>query len=546
MQKMNNMRYAWEQMVGIACMCILGAGQAVQAQTDRYMIEVVEEEAPGIEMDDTMAEPRPLPQSVTMRMPGKAQVGSRGRGSDRSAGANTMLRYDQHREVSPPTDATIRIGPFYSNLGIGLSAGYRYTRFSGQGQDFLDGTRRGEVNEGGYEFPLTVRAQFDNYMILTPRMDLSVNVQASYFYYPLGTQEDAFYVDLTDEGIFATFSTQFQPGRNSRIFVYDDILYLTDYIDTRGFSDRLGGREYKVFENTVGADWDWQAGGEDVVSASVSRSDTIPQSDEFDRQRAVRYREMGMYRRQMNRFSAAGIVLNASQSLGEDGGRPDSSIYGAHAFTGLQLTRSVGLDVALGQQFSRVDREDTDDTDTQDSLYASIALNHDLPGTKSQRLSAQRSIAEAFDGGVDITDDVRYAFQWGGLWLPGQLESTYRSVDPQDTERTSYEDWSTTLTVKTQLTRRIPLRFSATYAFRFNDGRAPATDATGDEEDVTTAVENTSDYETLTLALRTGFRVTERIRCSAYAQHAARTSDNPDLEFARDSLGITLTWGYSF
>jgi hypothetical protein len=50
----------------------------------------------------------------------------------------------------------------------------------------------------------------------------------------------------------------------------------------------------------------------------------------------------------------------------------------------------------------------------------------------------------------------------------------------------------------------------------------------------------------LTLSASTGFRVTRKTMCSLYASHADRTSDNEDLVYTRDTVGVTLTWAHQF
>lgn len=516
----------------------------MQAQTDAYMVEVVEEreaeERSAIEEQTfTISQP-----DFTFRGPttmrGDGRIGS-ARGATRSGrGGSTMLRYDQHRELSPPADAMLRIGPWYTDMGIALSAGYRYTRFRGRGTDFLDGTRRGEVQKSGSEFPLSATLTMNNYMILTRRLDLSLNLRMSYFHYPLGTQPDQFVIDLTDEGIYATFSTQFHPTRDSRILIYDDILYLTDFVDRRGISDRLGGREYRLLQNTAGADWDWRASSRDAFSASASRTDTLPQSRAFRSQRRVQYAEMAAYRRQINPFAAAGLLLQASQSLAQTEDRPDSYIHGYSIFTGLNVTQTMNFNASVGQQFAVVQGGNLTETRRRQSLTGAMSLEHDLQRGRSQRFSASRAITESFEGGIDITDRFGYRFGWSGLWLPGSFTSDYLIADPQDLDRNGYRDWSNRLAVRTQLTRIVPLSLSASYAMRFNDSLD--TGLGGEEGDP----EIGDDYQTLSLMARTGFQIIQRINFSAYVQHVQRTADNPALEYTRDTVGLQLTWSHTF
>ncbi len=507
-------------------------------QTDAYMVELVEErDLPAVE-EDTFEVSQPdfsFRGPTTMRE--ESRIGSARAATRSGRGGSTMLRYDQHRELSPPDSATLRIGPWYSDIGVSLSAGYRYTRFRGRQVDFLDGTRRGEVRKEGSEFPLSATLRMNNYMILTRRLDLSLNLRMSYYHYPLGTQEDQFLIDLTDEGIFATFSTQFHPSRDSRILIYDDILYLTDYVDRRGISDRLGGREYRLLQNTVGADWDWQVSPWDTLSASISRTDTLPQSRAFRSQRRLQYSEMGAYRRQFNPFVAGGVVVQGSQSLAQTAERPDTYIHGYNFFVGMNVTQTIDVNASLGQQFSVVKGGELASSRSSQTLTGNASLYHDLDRGRSQEFALGRTVSESFDGGVVVRDNYSYRYAWSGLWLPGSFSSQYFVVDPLEPPANGYQDWSNQLQVRTQLTRRIPLHLSASYAMRFND-----TDTEFEDDDPEVNV----DYQTLRLMARTGFRVSQKINCTAYIQHVKRTSDDPEFSFTRDTVGAQLTWSHQF
>ncbi|MFU8779521.1 MAG: hypothetical protein ACNA71_00680 [Kiritimatiellia bacterium] len=515
----------------------------LSGQTDAYMVEVLEErEVVRAVEEQTFTASQPdfsFRGPATMR--DESRIGS-ARGATRGGrGGSTMLRYDQHRALTPPADATLRIGPWYTDIGIALRAGYRYTRFRGRSVDFLDGIRRGEIEEGGSEFPVSATLTMNNYMLLTRRLDLSLNLRMSYFHYPLGTQEDQFVIDLTDEGLFATFSTQFHPTRDSRILVYDDILYLTDFVDRRGISDRLGGREYKLLQNVVGTDWDWRAGPRDAFSASASRTDTLPQSREFRDQRRVQYAEMASYRRQFTSFAAGGALLQGSQSLAQTEARPDSFVHGYSLFTGLNLTQTLDFNASLGQQFAVVRGGDLAEERSSQTVTAAVSLNHDLGQGRSQQLHARRSVVESFEGGIDVTDTLGYRYGWSGLWLPGSFTSDYTIVDPLDPRQNGYRNWDNRLQVRTQLTQIVPLHLSAGYAMRFNEVPAgPTVGMTIDD------AETRSDYQTLSLVARTGFRITARINFTAYAQHVQRMADDARLAYTRETFGAQLTWSHKF
>ncbi len=515
----------------------LSAAPRVYGQAADYGVEEVE----AREAAAVAGEGGPGGGSVDMAPPlmpgGSSSIGA-ARSGVRGGGQSAMLRYDQHREITPPEYATLRIGPLYSNLGISQSIGYRYTRLSGAGVDYLEGNRRGDIKEDGTEFPMVTGLTLNNYMIITRKIDLQANISINYFHYPMKTQEDELRINLTDEGIFATFSTQLLASKNSRILIYDDILYRTAYIDTRGLDDRYGGREYESLSNTAGFDWDWKPTPLDSFSAAASRRDTIPFDDEFDRQKGHTYAEMLSYRRSLTPFMAVGLLGNASQSFYAEADRPDVFIYGISAFTGLRLSRNLTGDASLGYQFSTTSSDGIGGDQDNSSLAASLGLSHAISQTRNQRLSYQRSLTEAFNGGVDIADTLAYQYDWSSGLFPGSLSSSWSRFDPQDAARNGYADWTTSLSMQHQLTRMLRLSLGATYAMRMND----AVGATADAGQADTS----SDYETLTLSASTGFRVTRKTQLSIYASHADRTSDNDDLSYTRDTIGATLTWAHQF
>lgn len=524
--------------------CLASFPSGAIAQTDAYMLEEMEER-------DRLADLAIEEQTMTVREPSNSfqgpsvtrqegQIGSARSATRGGQGGSTMLRYDQHRNLIPPASSTLRIGPWHTDLGVSSSAGFRYTRFSGAGVDFLDGTRRGDVQEEGAEFPLSATVTMNNYMLLTRRLDLSLNLRISYFYYPLETQPDQLEVDLTDEGVYATFSTQFHPTRDSRILVYDDIMYMTDFVDRRGISDRLGGREYSLFQNTLGADWDWRISRMGSLSASVSRSDTIPQSDEFDNQEAVRYAEMGAYRRQFNAFSAGGLLVKASQSIASSDDRPDSYIHGYSLFAGLNLTQTMDVNASIGQDFSEVRGGGAEGDRSQQSLTGAAALDHDLRFGRRQRFSAERAITESFEGGVDITDRFAYMFSWSEALFPGSFTSDYTLSDPQDFGRGKYSNWKNSIAVRMRLTRSLPLSITVSYDMRTNDEVEEL------EENPEDGVNENADYQTFSAVARTGFRLTEKMNFTAYVQHVQRTSEDPDQEYSRQTIGAQVAWAHQF
>jgi hypothetical protein len=277
---------------------------SVLAQAPGYSRESVaarkraKEDHGGIKLRDDSVESR---MGGQMLMTGTEAIGNMRRDTREGGtdGQSAMLRFDQHREVSPPTDPTLRLGPWYADIGIGQSIGVQYIRMDGTGVGFITDNGRGRYLKDGFDIPLVSTLYLNNYIMLTRHMDFSFNVDVSYAYYPFDTQEDTLYVNMSDEGVFATFSTEIELSRDMRLLLYDDILYQTDYIDTRGMQDVYGGEQYEHFENTIGADWDWLLTRYDNISASASRRDVISFSDEFDDQEGVFYSEMLAYQREL-------------------------------------------------------------------------------------------------------------------------------------------------------------------------------------------------------------------------------------------------------
>jgi len=405
----------------------------------------------------------------------------------------------------------------------------------GSGVDFLTGNNRGEFLKDGSDFPLVSSLSLNNYLIISRHMDLEASIEVSYAHYPLGTQEDELNVNLTEEGVFATFSSEFLLARDMRLLVYDDILYRTDYIDTRGLEDRYGGQAYEYLNNTLGADLDWKLSPFDNLSLSASRLDQIPLDDEFDYQKGVIYNELAAYERQLAPFAVAGVQGTFSQSFYEDDSRPDVYMYGFGLFAGAQLMRTVSGSASLGYQFSTYEGEG-DSGSNRGSLSGSLGLSHQISESKGQTLTYQRTQAEYFGGGVNITDRIAYGLNWTRGMFPGGLSTQYSSFDPQGAG-SGFSDWSTTLSVSHRLTRLLNLNVSTSYAMRMNDSGA-ATDP--DNPDLN------SDYETWTVRMSTGMRLTRKTGLSAYAEHADRMSDNDNLAYTRDVIGATLTWTHKF
>ena len=201
------------------------------------------------------------------------------------------LRYSNRREVAIPEYATVRIGPFYSTMLFSQTAGYRYTRSSGAGTDYLTANRRGAILKDGEEFPLVSRLDFRNYLLITRNIDLDMSVRVGYEYYPLKTQENEFFIDLPEDGIGGNLSMEIALTPYIKGTLYERALYRTDYLDDRGMTDYAGGQEYEYFRNTAGMNLDWLMAKDKNLGISVRRLDLQTFDDEFERQDRVTWSE---------------------------------------------------------------------------------------------------------------------------------------------------------------------------------------------------------------------------------------------------------------
>jgi len=514
-------------------------------------------QAPGYSREEVAAHENAQPEGITqnastatstarnmvgsnLSIPGGQTIGAQraSTGGGIRSGVAT-LRYDLHRDIQPPQYATFRIGPLYSDIGLSQSVGYRYVRLDGGGVDYLINNRRGEIKDDGSEFPLISSLSLNNYLIITRHMDLEANVRVTYEHYPLDTQEDELRIDLSDGGeVFGTFSSEFHPTRDTRLLIYDEIIYETDYLDSRGTSDRYGGTAYESLKNTIGADWDWKPSPFDNLALSVSRKDTIPLGNAFTNQESVVYAEAVSYQRDLTRFSSAGLLGSFSQSLYDLESRSDIYMSGISAFAAAQLARRLTGNVSLGYQTSS-SRGGISDGNRSGSVFGGGGVEHDISETKRQKLTYLRTQAEAFNGGVDVNDQTEYEFVWSGGLFPGTFSTTFASSKPQDENRNGYSDWTTGLSLRHQLTRLLELSLSTRYAIRKNDtSSTAATD--------TTTPDLNSDYETLSVRLGMGMRLTQKMQFSTYVEHADRTSDNENLAYTRDVFAATITWSHKF
>lgn len=447
------------------------------------------------------------------------------------------LHLGNHREIQIPEYAAVRIGPFYSNLTWTEEVGYRYVKTSGRGSGYIQDNRRGEIREDGSDFPIISTLQFQNYMIISRTMDLQVSLRLQYKYYPMDTQEDEFIADLSDEGVFADFSTEIVLSKTAKLKLYDSAAYRTDYVDTRGWSDNYGGEQYERFENEVGAIWDWLMSRDDNMGASLSRTDVIPTDSRHNRQEKVGYEESINYGHRFSPFVSSGVGLNFSQSF-YGSGRADAYMYGINISSSAQLTRKSRGNASLGYSLSETSGGDTNNVanGSRGSLTAALGVNTELTPNSDQSINYSRTMSEAFQGGFQVTDQLGYTLNWRKRMFPGRFSTRLSNHDMGDSGNSSYMNWITMISLTHQLSRLIGLEFMMSYDIRNNEGSSSVENAT----------DTSADYQTWITRLSTGLPITEKTRFGAYVEHIQRMSDASNLEYTREIFGLTLSWSHQF
>jgi len=466
------------------------------------------------------------------------------------------LRYSNRREVAIPDHATLRLGPFYSSMRFSQSAGYRYTRSVGAGTDYLYENKRGEVREDGEEFPLISRLTFRNYLLITRNMDIDLSLWMSYAHYPLGTQEDDFDMDLVEEGLHGNFSTEFALTPYVKGTAYDNALYRTDYVDTRGLIDDYGGERYEYFQNTLGVNMDWLMTKDRNLAISFSRLDVLPRDDEFSEQERYAYNESVAYEHEIFPGLIAGARASYSQAKYEDAERADTRSEDYSLFfrfsrdvdvergAGFRLTDVTTLTATLGASagysygVSTTEDDEDDEGNDQERLSGSLLLKTQIMRNLAHSFSYRRGLRGGFDSSFDLYDDYAYRLTWGGHATKAQLYSSLSEVQPDGESEDEYSNWTSGASVSYPITRIIRLYMTTSYAIRDNPDAALDDD---DEDD-----ESRYDYETWRSRIGTSFAVTRSIGFNTYVEHVERTSDAETLGYERDTFAATFNYSHQF
>lgn len=455
------------------------------------------------------------------------------------------LRFSNHRVPAEPQDALVRIGPWYSTIAFSQSAGYRYTRSEGTGTDYLFGGRKGVIVEDGAEFPLVSTLTMRNYLLVSRYSDMDMSVTISYEHYPLGTQEDALNVNLADEGILGNFSTEIEITPVLKGLLYDAAVYKTDYVDTRGISDRYGGSRYRHFSNTAGMNLDWLTVKDQNVAISLLRSDEVPFDDTFEEQRSHSYGETLAYERKVTDYLVTGVGANFAQNFYSATNRPGSSTVAFMANAACKLTDFSMGSASVGYSVGSVEASGEGIGEDSATAVGSVSLTTQLSKSLNHSLQASRVQRGGFESSLETADTMGYSLSWKGLALQAGLFSTLTRVEPVGPGVSGYSDWSSGFNASYPIVRYVALQLSSTYTVRDN-GTLAAVEGAEESASTQAGFESTNDYATWVSRAATAFGIWRsrdidaEATFSTYVEHAARISDTPELEYTRDIVGADI------
>ncbi len=457
------------------------------------------------------------------------------------------LSFDNHREIAVPEYALLRIGPFYSNLSIRQTAGYRYTAGEGEGTDFLFANQRGVILEDGEEFPLITTLNFRNYLLLTRNIDLDLSGKIVYGYYPLGTQEEELYLDLVEEGMQGLLSSEIAISPFLKLFLYENARYSTDYVDTRGFMDDQGGQRYENFRNEVGADLDWMVARGKNMHFNVKRVDEIPiGNDTFDDQERVEWSEDLSYEQKVSIFMSAGVRVGAVQADYATTNRGDFSSYNASVFASAALAKATMVAISLGYSDGTEKSDDGSEVplagpDVSSSAIGSLSFETVASENLQHSYGFARSHRGGFTSTFEIWNVLYYRLMWSGLFTTVSLTTEQSLVETSQDVSGKYVNWANSLRISRELLSFLTLDFDAMYAVRDNEF-----DAAFDTGAESVDVEWSTDYDTWSGRVGTTFALTKKIDFRTSFQHVERMSDSEDLDYTRDMYEAMFVYAHDF
>ena len=470
-----------------------------------------------------------------------------------AASYGQRLRFGTHREVRIPDYARLRIGPFYSTAAFKQTVGVRYVSTTGAGVRFLEENERGEVSRDGWDIPVVSELTFRNYLLVTRAMDIDMSVAFRYEHYPLRTQDDRFDIDIAEEGIQGTLSTEFRLTDRVDGTVYDTITYQTDYIDARGLTDEYGGEKFTYFANTAGVNLDWMLGKERNMGVSFSREDFLPLRDKFEYRERTTYAETMGYKQTLFPGLAAGIRFVFMQNHYPARGRPDTQQadvqfimdFSRDLEAGIRLTDRTSLALDAGVATVYAEREEVLEADgtvrvggrgkQEVALSGGARLTSLLTRTATQEIGYRNGLRSGHEFAFERYSRCYYSLKWQGALASAGLRSALSEVDPSATGSGEYTDWTTRISAAYPIFRGISLGAYTIYSVRNNSGVAAAVDETF-----------RGDYTTWVSGAQTSFALTRKTKLSVYAQHVERYSTTNALKYTREVLAATLVYRHQF
>ena len=490
--------------------------------------------------------------------------------------AAVTFNYDTYRQITPPEDATFRLGTFYSTITFSQSVGYRYVITTGSGTSYLFGNKLGTIRKDGSDFPLVTSLSLHNYYIISKTSDFDLSFKISYNHFPLETEEDYWGFDLLDQGLTvnlgkfsatlqeegwtagyssdayslygseqgysmaANISTEFEVSRFVKSKIYDRPTLKTEYVDARGYSDTYSGRKYQYFNNIFGINLDWLMTSDQNLGLAVSRADNIPLNDStFTNQRSVIYQASALYEHKINDDLLVG--LKAALTLREypDGYRGEQVQHSYETYTKWQATPDTTLELGAGVAFATLSDAGAYETNGSISTYIGRAtIKTELARDLWHSLGYRRELQAGFNAGLETIDEYRYSIYYSpkNEWNIS-ISTAWRDTQPELSTLNAYADWTTQLAFSYPLSEDLTLHLTGTYNQRKNEETGTNT---------TTDLTLYNDYNTLTATLGLTYALSKRTTLSAYAQNSSRTSDEPSLEYSRYTFGVTLTYTYTF
>lgn len=464
------------------------------------------------------------------------------------------LRFGNHREVRIPDDAALRLGPFYSDVSLAMQAGYRYSTSTGAGVDAVDGTRRGIIREDGSDLPIMALLTFRNYLLITRTMDLDLSVGIGYRYFPFRTQEDELFITLADEGIYGNLSSEFLISDFAKGRIWDDFMYRTDYIDTRGIVDTYGGERYAFIRNVLGASTDWMVSQYGTVNLSLSRTDLLPQTSGYEDREYIQYDERVGYEHEIFDGFFLGAGYGWTQIDYTDPDRADVDIQSFILTTraargirgGIALTESSSLNLSLGASVvstaggqtvkDGVTGTTSDRGDSQVVIIGGVELDTEISRDLAQKISANRSVNGGFNSPYDVMDEYAYGLKYVGLALATDFRTALQIVSPGGGVENEYRNWDTLLRARHPLTERLMLEGSTEYVRRYN----------GQASEGVTDLASGEDYSTWDNAIGTSCEIFREVRWYVTLRRVQRFSAASALEYTRDVFETYVTYNHRF